>query len=157
MKLNTATAERTQSQFDAQAIPENHPVVHQLNSLFGDHTFFLDAQGLNIVEPAGNSATTASRPRRWSSSPAGATASAPRSPRTSRKCAKSWSCSSRGPTTRPDAQATRTGRPSSIERMSASKAPATSSMSATGTGNGLPVSIVSAKASIRRPSKSTCG
>jgi hypothetical protein len=53
MKLNTALAERTQSQFDAQAIPENHPVVGQLNSLFGDHTFFLDAQGLNIVEPAG--------------------------------------------------------------------------------------------------------
>jgi hypothetical protein len=54
MKLNTATAERTQSQFDAQAIPENHPVVGQLNSLFGDHTFFLDAQGLNIVEPTGS-------------------------------------------------------------------------------------------------------
>ncbi|MEJ2376278.1 MAG: hypothetical protein P8Y53_00050 [Pseudolabrys sp.] len=53
MKLNTALAERTQSQFDAQAIPENHPVVGQLNSLFGDHTFFLDAQGLNIVEPSG--------------------------------------------------------------------------------------------------------
>jgi hypothetical protein len=55
MKLNPATAERTQSQFDAQAIPENHPVVHQLNSLFGDHTFFLDAHGLNIVEPTGDS------------------------------------------------------------------------------------------------------
>ena len=26
-------------------------VVQQLNSLFGDHTFFLDANGLNIVEP----------------------------------------------------------------------------------------------------------
>jgi hypothetical protein len=54
MKLNTALAERTQSQFSAQAIPENHPVVHQLNSLFGDHTFFLDAHGLNIVEPTGS-------------------------------------------------------------------------------------------------------
>jgi len=54
MKLNSAMAERTQSQFDAQAIPENHPVVGQLNSLFGDHTFFLDAQGLNIVEPTGD-------------------------------------------------------------------------------------------------------
>jgi len=55
MKLDTAMAERTQSQFDAQAIPETHPVVGQLNSLFGDHTFFLDAHGLNIVEPTGNS------------------------------------------------------------------------------------------------------
>lgn len=59
MKLNTALAERTQSQFDAQAIPENHPVVHQLNSLFGDHTFFLDAHGLNIVEPTGTTDTGA--------------------------------------------------------------------------------------------------
>ena len=53
MKLNTALVERTLNQFDAQAIPENHPVVQQLNSLFGDHTFFLDANGLNIVEPTG--------------------------------------------------------------------------------------------------------
>ena len=57
MKLNTAVAERTQTQFDAQAIPENHPVVGQLNSLFGDHTFFLDAHGLNIVEPTGSTDT----------------------------------------------------------------------------------------------------
>lgn len=53
MKLNTALVERTLTQFDAQAIPENHPVVGQLNSLFGDHTFFLDAKGLSIVEPTG--------------------------------------------------------------------------------------------------------
>lgn len=53
MKLSTALVERTLNQFDAQAIPENHPVVGQLNSLFGDHTFFLDAEGLNIVEPTG--------------------------------------------------------------------------------------------------------
>jgi hypothetical protein len=26
-------------------------VVPQLNELFGDHTFFLDSNGLNIVEP----------------------------------------------------------------------------------------------------------
>jgi hypothetical protein len=43
------------NQLDAQAIPENHPVVHQLNSLFGDRTFFLDTNGLNIVEPTGES------------------------------------------------------------------------------------------------------
>jgi len=52
MKLNSALVERTLTQFDAQAIPENHPVVPQLNSLFGDHTFFLNGSGLNIVEPA---------------------------------------------------------------------------------------------------------
>ena len=53
MKLNTALVERTLNQFEAQAIPDNHPVVSQLNSLFGDHTFFLDGNGLNIVEPSG--------------------------------------------------------------------------------------------------------
>jgi hypothetical protein len=51
MKLNAALVDRTLDQFQAQAIPENHPAVAQLNSLFGDHTFFLNAHGLNIVEP----------------------------------------------------------------------------------------------------------
>lgn len=51
MKLNSALVERTLNQFEAQAIPENHPVVPQLNSLFGDHTFFLNGDGLSIVEP----------------------------------------------------------------------------------------------------------
>jgi hypothetical protein len=51
MKLSSIRVERTLSQIEAQAIPENHPVIPQLNSLFGDHTFFLDNNGLNIVEP----------------------------------------------------------------------------------------------------------
>jgi hypothetical protein len=51
MKLNSALVERTLNQFEAQAIPENHPVVPQLNSLFGDHTFFLSNEGLSSVEP----------------------------------------------------------------------------------------------------------
>lgn len=52
MKLNASQVERTLSQFEARAIPENHPAVQQLADLFGDHTFFLDVRGLNIVEPA---------------------------------------------------------------------------------------------------------
>jgi hypothetical protein len=51
MKLTPTQVERTLSQFEAQAIPEDHPAVSQLNELFGDHTFFLDSNGLNIVEP----------------------------------------------------------------------------------------------------------
>jgi hypothetical protein len=31
---------------------EDHPVIPELNDLFGEHTFFLDHNGLNIVEPA---------------------------------------------------------------------------------------------------------
>jgi hypothetical protein len=52
MKLTSAQVERTLGQIQAEAIPENHPVVPQLNNLFGEHTFFLDSNGLNIVEPA---------------------------------------------------------------------------------------------------------
>jgi hypothetical protein len=59
MKLNSALVDRTLNQFEAQAIPENHPVVPQLNSLFGDHTFFLNGSGLNIVEPTGTTDTGA--------------------------------------------------------------------------------------------------
>jgi hypothetical protein len=52
MKLTSAQVERTLTQFRGEAIPDNHPVIPQLNSLFGEHTFFLDSHGLNIVEPA---------------------------------------------------------------------------------------------------------
>jgi len=50
MKLSTAMVQRCLSQYDAQAIPSNHPSVPELSALFGDHTFFLDGKGLNIVE-----------------------------------------------------------------------------------------------------------
>jgi hypothetical protein len=51
MKLTSVQIERTLSQFEAQALPDSHPVVPQLNELFGEHTFFLNGDGLNIVEP----------------------------------------------------------------------------------------------------------
>jgi hypothetical protein len=51
MRMNSVMIKQTLTQFDAQAIPENHPVLPQLKGLFGDHTFFLDGKGLNIVEP----------------------------------------------------------------------------------------------------------
>jgi hypothetical protein len=52
MKLTTDQVQRTLDQFDAQPIPENHPVITELTGLSGEHTFFVDGQGLNIVEPA---------------------------------------------------------------------------------------------------------
>ncbi len=52
MKLNTAQLERTVNQLQAQALPDNHPLIPQLNRLYGDHTYFLNGDGLNIVEPA---------------------------------------------------------------------------------------------------------
>lgn len=52
MKLTDDMVERTLNQYEARVIPESHPALEQLNRLFGDHTFFLDGNGLNIVEPA---------------------------------------------------------------------------------------------------------
>jgi hypothetical protein len=52
MKLNSAMVERTLDQIEeSQVIPDNHPAVPKLHSMFGEHTFFLDVTGLKIVEP----------------------------------------------------------------------------------------------------------
>ena len=51
MKLNSPQVEQTLSQFEAQVLPDDHPMVPELNELFGDHTFFLNIDGLNVVEP----------------------------------------------------------------------------------------------------------
>ena len=52
MKLNSAQIERTLNQIEAEAIPMDHPLIPQLTQMFGEHTYFLDGSGLNIVEPA---------------------------------------------------------------------------------------------------------
>jgi hypothetical protein len=52
MKLNSTQVKQTLTQFEAEVLPDNHPAVPQLHSMFGDHTFFLDDSGLNVLEPA---------------------------------------------------------------------------------------------------------
>ena len=39
MKLSPAQVERTVNQLQIEAIPDNHPLVPQLNRLFGEHTY----------------------------------------------------------------------------------------------------------------------
>jgi hypothetical protein len=51
MKLSSDHVERTLSQYPARVIPDNHPVAPQLNEMFGEHTFFVDQDGLSILEP----------------------------------------------------------------------------------------------------------
>jgi len=46
MKLNSAQVQQTLGQFEARVIPDEDPVIAQLNELFGEHTFFLDQHGL---------------------------------------------------------------------------------------------------------------
>jgi hypothetical protein len=67
MKLNSAQVEQTLSQFAAQVIPDDHPMVPELNDLFGDHTFFLNSDGLNVVEAneAGGPAGTVVNLANW--------------------------------------------------------------------------------------------
>jgi hypothetical protein len=59
MKLSPAQIEKTVNQLQIQAIPDNHPLVPQLNQMFGEHSYFLDQNGLNIVEPAAGDGTAA--------------------------------------------------------------------------------------------------
>ena len=59
MKLNSTQTEQALSQFEAQVLPDNHPALRQLSGIFGDHTFFLDGSGLNVLEPAETAATEA--------------------------------------------------------------------------------------------------
>jgi hypothetical protein len=51
MKLTSAQVRDTLTQYQGQPIPEDHQLVPPLNERYGDHTFFLDDNGLNIVEP----------------------------------------------------------------------------------------------------------
>src|SRR5262245_61109677 len=51
MQLTPAQVRRTLAQFEAQEVPPHHSAMAQLTRLFGEHTFFLDRHGLNILEP----------------------------------------------------------------------------------------------------------
>ena len=50
MKLNSMQVELALNQFEGSAIPDDDPLVPMLSELFGDHTFFLNSDGLNVVE-----------------------------------------------------------------------------------------------------------
>ncbi len=52
MKLNAAQIRKVEAQLGVEAIPEEHPLTPDLTKAFGDHTFFFDSAGLNIVEPS---------------------------------------------------------------------------------------------------------
>lgn len=52
MKLNSTQVRQTVQQLGAQVLPEEHPAMPQLHSLFGEHTFFVDEAGLKMIEPA---------------------------------------------------------------------------------------------------------
>lgn len=53
MKLSTLRINQALEQLEPKAIavPEDHPTAPTLHEIFGEHTFFLDADGLEIIEP----------------------------------------------------------------------------------------------------------
>jgi hypothetical protein len=53
MRLNETQVKQTLKQMDAQVLPDDHPAARELNELFGDHTFFVDASGLKVLESPG--------------------------------------------------------------------------------------------------------
>jgi len=52
MKLARPQVERVEERIECQAVPEDHAATPQLETVFGSHTFFLDSEGLSIVEPS---------------------------------------------------------------------------------------------------------
>ncbi|WFT95511.1 hypothetical protein QA633_46050 [Bradyrhizobium barranii] len=42
MKLTSEQVKQTVNQLGAQVLPDEHPAMPQLNSMFGEHTFFVD-------------------------------------------------------------------------------------------------------------------
>ncbi len=51
MRLSPARIEQTLTHIEASVIPETHPAMEKIKRIWGDHTYFLDVNGLNIVEP----------------------------------------------------------------------------------------------------------
>ena len=56
MKLKEKQVEQVLDQLPAEVIPDDHPTVPQLESVFGTHTFFIGADGLHVVERGGGDA-----------------------------------------------------------------------------------------------------
>jgi hypothetical protein len=52
MKLTTPQIEQVASQLEARPVPENSSMAPDLERYFGEHTFFLDNNGLHVLQPA---------------------------------------------------------------------------------------------------------
>ena len=50
MKLNETQITKTLAQFRTQVLAEDHPAVAQFSEMFGQHTYFVDAKGLYVLE-----------------------------------------------------------------------------------------------------------
>jgi hypothetical protein len=53
MKLAEANIQKALNQLNVKAVPAGHPMEAKFCETFGEHTFFLDAEGLSVIEPVG--------------------------------------------------------------------------------------------------------
>lgn len=53
MKLNDTQVDQVLDQLPAEVIPNDHPTVAELETVFGPHTFFIGTEGLHVVERGG--------------------------------------------------------------------------------------------------------
>lgn len=72
MRLSEPQTQRVQEETGASVVPEDNPSMPALKQNFGDHTFFLDAEGLHIWEsvddePAADGKLVGVRIASWSS------------------------------------------------------------------------------------------
>lgn len=72
MRLSEPQMQRVQEETGASVVPEDNPSMPALKQNFGDHTFFLDAEGLHIweavsEEPAEDGKLVGLRVAAWSS------------------------------------------------------------------------------------------
>ena len=52
MKLSASLTAQAARQLNSWVVPETHPANLSLCETFGEHTFFLDSEGLVIAEPS---------------------------------------------------------------------------------------------------------
>ena len=48
MKLTPTQIAATRDSLEANPLPDDHPVMGQLKEAFGEHTFFIDGNGLSV-------------------------------------------------------------------------------------------------------------
>ena len=48
MKLTSTQIAATRETIEANPLPDDHPVMGQLKEAFGEHTFFIDQNGLSV-------------------------------------------------------------------------------------------------------------
>ncbi|THD46228.1 MAG: hypothetical protein E7774_06585 [Bradyrhizobium sp.] len=53
MKLTPPRSAHAARQLEAWVVPDAHPANQSLSETFGEHTFFLDGEGLSVIEPRG--------------------------------------------------------------------------------------------------------